>query len=42
MCGLLVCKHSQPLPRIINLIYPRVSVLPKVEEFLVMFDGFGS
>ena len=33
--------HSLPLPRILHLGYPRVSVLPQVEEFLVVFDGFG-
>jgi hypothetical protein len=38
----LTLQSRQPLSRIINLSYPRVSVLPEVEEFLVMLYGFGS
>jgi hypothetical protein len=34
-------QSSQPLPRITNLSYPRVSFLPEVEEFLVRLYGFG-
>ena len=34
-------QSGQPLPRILNLSYPRVSVLPEVEEFLVVLYGFG-
>ena len=34
-------QPSQPLPRIHNLSNTRVSILPEVEEFLVMFYGFG-
>ncbi len=30
---------SQPLPRILHLSYPRVSVLPQVEEFFVVLNG---
>ena len=32
-------QPCQPLPRIPHLSYTWVSVLPKVEEFLVMFYG---
>jgi hypothetical protein len=38
--GLIILQPSQPLPGIFNLSYPRVSVLPEVEEFFVVFDGF--
>ena len=31
----IALQPSHPLPRIINLSYARVSVLPEVEEFLV-------
>jgi len=43
MLLILVIAYSprQPLFRIINLSYPRVSVLPEGEEFLVMLYGFG-
>jgi hypothetical protein len=34
-------QPSQPVPSLLYLGYPRVSVLPEVEEFLVMLDGFG-
>jgi len=37
---LLALQPSQPLPRIFKLSNPRVSVLPEVEEFLVILDGF--
>ena len=34
---LLIRRQShQPLPRILNLSYPRVSVFPEGEEFLVL------
>ena len=33
-------QSPQPLPRILNLRYPRVSILPQAEEFLVMLYGF--
>jgi len=38
---LLHLQSSQPLPRIFYLSDTRVSVLPEVEEFLVMLDGLG-
>jgi len=38
---LLSFQPSQPLPGILYLRYPRVGVLPEVEEFLVMLDGPG-
>jgi hypothetical protein len=41
IAGLLTFQPSQPLPSILNLSYARVSILPQVEEFLVMLDGFG-
>ncbi len=31
----------KPLPGILNLSNTRVSVLPEIEEFLVMLYGFG-
>jgi hypothetical protein len=37
--SLVFPQPSQPLSCILNLSYPRVSILPEVEEFLVMFDG---
>ncbi len=33
-------QPDQPLPRILNLSYPRVGILPEVEEFFVVLDGF--
>jgi hypothetical protein len=36
----IALKPSQPLPGIFNLSYPRVSVLPEGEEFLVVLYGF--
>jgi len=38
---LMAPQPSQPLPCIFKFRYSRVSVLLEVEEFLVMFDGFG-
>jgi hypothetical protein len=37
----ITLQSSQPLPHILHLSYPRVSILPQVEEFFVMLDGFG-
>jgi hypothetical protein len=37
---LLTLQPSQPLLRILNLSNARVSVLPEVEEFLLMFYDF--
>ncbi|NIM58384.1 MAG: hypothetical protein GTO16_05490 [Candidatus Aminicenantes bacterium] len=34
--GLLTLQPSQPLLRILNLSYSRISVFPEGEEFLVM------
>ncbi len=37
----LLCQEaSQPLLRVLNLSYSRISILPEVEEFLIMLDGF--
>ena len=38
----MALQSRQPLPRIPNLSYPQVSILPEVEEFLVMLYGFAS
>jgi len=35
-----ILQPRQPLPRIINLNYPRVGVLPQVEEFPLANSGF--
>jgi len=36
-----VKEGCQPLPCILYLSDPRISVLPEVEEFFVVLDGFG-
>ena len=37
---LMPTQPSQPLLRILNLSYTRISVFPEVKEFLVMLYGF--
>jgi len=39
--GSLALHPSHPLPGILYLSNTRVSVFPQVDEFLVMFYGFG-
>jgi len=38
---IMVLQPSQPLLRILNLSYTRVSVFLEFEEFFEMFYGFG-
>ena len=38
---LFLFQPSQPLLSILNLSNTRISVFPKLEEFLLMLDGFG-
>lgn len=33
-------QPSQPLLRILQLRYPRISILPQLEEFLVVLYGY--
>jgi hypothetical protein len=37
----LIFQPSQPLHRIFHISDTKVSVLPEVEEFLIMLDGLG-
>ena len=40
--NLLDFQPRQPLPRVLHLSYPRLSILPEGKEFLVMLYGFGA